>query len=166
MELVADANVLIDYAKTDPSILTMHVRHFGPIFVPSVILDEVDQLDVAECESLGLTIVAEPLEILLAATEHRRPLSFEDQVCLLLARANQWTCVTNEKPLHRACKREKVASIWGLRLMIELVHAEHACQRQCNRSRAGNSSHQSSLYIPGNTGTVRGRIEIISMHIP
>ena len=124
MELVADANVLIDYAKTDPSILTMHVRHFGPIFVPSVILDEVDQLDVAECESLGLTIVEEPLEILLAATEHRGPLSFEDQVCLLLARANQWTCVTNEKPLHRACKREKVASIWGLRLMIELVHAE------------------------------------------
>lgn len=124
MELVADANVLIDYAKTDPSILTMHVRHFGPIFVPSVILDEVDQLDVAECESLGLTIVEEPLEILLAATEHRGPLSFEDQVCLLLARTNQWTCVTNEKPLHRACKREKVASIWGLRLMIELVHAE------------------------------------------
>lgn len=124
MELVADANVLIDYAKTDPSILTMHVRHFGPIFVPSVILDEVDQLDVAECESLGLTIVEEPLEILLAATEHRGPLSFEDQVCLLLARTNQWTCVTNEKPLHRACKREKVASIWELRLMIELVHAE------------------------------------------
>jgi len=124
MELVADANVLIDYAKTDPSILTLHVNHFGPIFVPSVILDEVDQLDVAECESLGLTIVEEPLEILLAASEQRGPLSFEDQVCLLLARANQWTCVTNEKPLHRACKREKVASIWGLRLMIELVHAE------------------------------------------
>ena len=57
MALVADANVLIDYAKTDRSILTMHVRHFGPIFVPRVILDEVDQLDAAECESLGLTIV-------------------------------------------------------------------------------------------------------------
>ncbi len=89
MELVTDANVLIDYARTDPSILTLHVRHFGPIYVPSVILNEVDQLDVAECESLGLTIVGEPLEILLAATEQRGPLSFEDQVCLLLARANQ-----------------------------------------------------------------------------
>jgi hypothetical protein len=43
---------------------------------------------------------------------------------LLLARANQWTCITNEKPLHRACKQEKVTSIWGLRLMIELVHAD------------------------------------------
>ncbi len=124
MELVADANVLIDYARTDPSILTLHVRYFGPIYVPSVILNEVDQLDVAKCENLGLTIVNEPLEILLAATGQRGPLSFEDQLCLLLAHANQWTCVTNEKPLHRACKREKVASIWGLRLMIRLVHAE------------------------------------------
>lgn len=63
MELVADANVLIDYAQTDPSVLTLHVRHFGPIYVPSVILDEVDQLDAADCESLGLTVVEEPLEI-------------------------------------------------------------------------------------------------------
>lgn len=123
MELVADANVLIDYAKTDPSILSLYVRHFGPIYVPSVIVDEVDQLDFSDCETLGLTVVDEPLDILLGATEQRGPLSFEDRVCLLLARTNQWTCVTNEKPLHRACKQEKVASIWGLRLMIELVHA-------------------------------------------
>jgi len=124
MELVADANVLIDYAQTDPSILTLYVRHFGPIYVPSVILDEVDQINSSDCETLGLTIVEESLEILLAATEQRGPLSFEDQVCLLLARTNQWVCITNEKPLHRACKREKVTSIWGLRLMIELVNAE------------------------------------------
>ena len=77
MELVADANVLIDYAKTDPSILTLHVKHFGPIFVPSVILDEVEQLTTSDCETLGLTIVEESLEILLAATEQRGPLSFE-----------------------------------------------------------------------------------------
>jgi len=124
MELVADANVLIDYAQTDPSVLTLHVRHFGPIYVPSVILDEVDQLDAADCESLELTVVEEPLEILVAASEERGPLSFEDKVCLLLARANKWICITNEKPLHRACKQDKIASIWGLRLMIELVHAE------------------------------------------
>jgi hypothetical protein len=95
MELVADANVLIDYAQTDPSILTLHVRHFGPIYVPSVILDEVDQLDAADCESLELTVVEEPLEILVAASEERGPLSFEDRICLLLARTNQWICITN-----------------------------------------------------------------------
>lgn len=124
MELVADANVLIDYAKTDLTILALYTRHLGPIYVPNVILDEVDQLDISDCESLGLTVVEEPLQILLAASEKRGPLSFEDRVCLLLAQANQWVCVTNEKPLHRACKREKIASIWGLRLMIELARAE------------------------------------------
>lgn len=128
MELVADANVLIDYASTDPSILALHVRHLGPIYVPSVILDEVVQLDVADCERLGLTVIEEPPGILLAAAERRGPLSFEDRVCLLLARENRWTCVTNEKPLHRACAQGGVTSIWGLRLMIHLVEA-----RQLNR---------------------------------
>ena len=123
MELVADANVLIDYAKTDPSILTLYARHMGPIYVPSVILEEVDQLDEMECERLGLTVITEPIEILMAAVAKRGPLSFEDWVCLLLARENGWTCVTNEKPLHRICKQEGVDHIWGLRLMIELVLA-------------------------------------------
>ena len=59
MELVADANVLIDYAKTDPSVLALYIRHIGPIFVPMVILDEVDQLDARDCERLGLTIIEE-----------------------------------------------------------------------------------------------------------
>lgn len=131
MELVADANVLIDYARTDPSILALHVRHLGPIYVPSVILDEVDQLDAADCERLGLTVIEELPEILLAAAERRGALSFEDRVCLLLAHANQWTCVSNEKPLHRACAQQGVTSIWGLRLMIHLVQA-----RQLNRQDA------------------------------
>jgi LPS sulfotransferase NodH len=60
---------------------------------------------------------------LVAAAEKRGPLSFEDRVCLLLARESRWTCVTNEKPLHRACKQDGVTSIWGLRLMINLVQA-------------------------------------------
>lgn len=124
MELVADANVLIDYARSDPSILAIHIRHLGPIYVPSVILDEVDQLDAMDCDRLGLTIIEEPPEILLAAAEKRGPLSFEDRVCLLLARENQWTCVTNEKSLHRACEQDGVTSIWGLRLMINLVKAQ------------------------------------------
>lgn len=124
MELVADANVLIDYARSDPSILAIHVRHLGSIYVPSVILDEVDQLDAMDCERLGLTVIEEAPEILLAAAEKRGPLSFEDRVCLLLARENQWTCVTNEKPLHRACEQDRVTSIWGLRLMINLVQEQ------------------------------------------
>ena len=125
MLLIVDANVLIDYAKSDLSILALVSRHVGHIHVPSVILDEVDELSEEDCVNLGFTVVDEPIEILLTAAEVRGALSFEDHVCLLLAEENEWTCVSNDKPLHRACAEESVAVMWGLRLMIELVEARH-----------------------------------------
>lgn len=124
MLLIVDANVLIDYAKSDLSVLTLVTNHIGPIHVPSVVLAEVDQLSENECESLGLIVLEEPVEILLAAGEKRGALSFEDHVCLLLAKENEWTCVSNDKPLHKACNKEDVTVKWGLRLMIELVEME------------------------------------------
>jgi len=112
---------LIDYANSDLTILTLVTNHIGPVYVPSVVLDEVDQLSEDDCESLGLSVVEESIEILIAAGEKRGALSFEDHVCLLLAKKNGWTCVSNDKPLHRTCNKEKVNIMWGLRLMIELV---------------------------------------------
>lgn len=124
MLLIVDANVLIDYANTDLSVLRLVVNHIGPIYVPSVVLDEVDQLSEDDCEDLGLTVLEESIEILLAAGEKRGALSFEDHVCLLLAKENDWVCVSNDKPLHRACGEEDITVMWGLRLMIELVDQE------------------------------------------
>jgi rRNA-processing protein FCF1 len=121
MLLVVDANVLIDYAQTDRGILALAAQHIGSIHVPRVILDEVEQLSEADCHSLGLTLVDEPLEILATAAETRGALSFEDHVCLLLAKQNRWTCVTNDKRLHAECEKEGVSTYWGLRLLIELV---------------------------------------------
>ena len=62
MLLIVDANVLIDYLKTDSSILALAARHLGVIRVASVILDEVEQLGLEDCEDLGLTVVHEPLD--------------------------------------------------------------------------------------------------------
>lgn len=131
MLLIVDANVLIDYAKTEAAILALCVRHLGPIHVPSVVLDEVEQLDTEACRRLGLTVIHESLEILDEASQKGGALSFQDHVCLALAKANGWVCVSNDKPLHRACEREGVRALWGLRLMIELVahgalHADQA----------------------------------------
>lgn len=121
MLFIIDANVLIDYANTDPSILSLAIKHIGPIFVASVILDEVEQLSVEDCVNLGLRIIEEPVEILIAAGERRGRLSFEDHICLLLAVDNEYICISNDKPLHSACREENVSVMWGLRLMIELV---------------------------------------------
>lgn len=86
MLLIVDANVLIDYARTDPVILALTARHIGPVHIPAVILDEVAQLDVQACERLGLTLIEEPLEILEQASRKGGALSFQDHVCLSLAK--------------------------------------------------------------------------------
>lgn len=125
MLLIVDANVLIDYTNNDISVLSLVSRHVGQIYVPSVILDEVDGLNEEDCLSLGFTVVEESIEVLLSAGEARGALSFEDHVCLLLATENEWTCVSNDKALHGACVEESVAVMWGLRLMLELVDASH-----------------------------------------
>jgi len=49
--------VLIDYAKADPTVLTLVARHLGPVHVPRDVLGEVDQLDEEACDRLGLVVV-------------------------------------------------------------------------------------------------------------
>ncbi len=44
-------------------------------------------------------------------------------MCLILARDQGWTCVTNDGRLRRACADEGVAVLWGLQLMVKLVEA-------------------------------------------
>ncbi|MGF1643240.1 MAG: PIN domain-containing protein [Thiotrichales bacterium] len=123
MLLIIDANVLIDYLKSDPAILAFAARHLGQIYIPRAVLEEVEQLTETYCQQFGLTLVDESLEILIAAAELRGSLSFADRVCLLLARERGWTCVTNDKPLHKACRADGIGVIWGLRLMLELTRA-------------------------------------------
>ena len=121
--LIVDANVLIDYARSDRSILSMASRRLGQIFVASPVLEEVDQLDAAECEMLGLQVVEMTLQQLSAAAVAglSGQLSFPDHCCLLLAREGAFTCVTNDGRLRRACTEAHVPVLWGLELMVGLV---------------------------------------------
>lgn len=104
MLLVVDANVLIDYAEADESVLALVVRHIGPVFVPRDVLDEVDQFDEDTCTRLGLQIAEGSLEQLLEAGAGGGGLSFQDWMCLILARDNGWVCVTNDGRLRSATR--------------------------------------------------------------
>ena len=121
--LLVDANVLIDYAKAERSILALAARHLGQVEVLSPILAEVEQLDEDECERLGLHVVEPALAQVVAAAERHGPLSFEDHLCLIVAKERGWTCVTNDGALRHALQREQLPVMWGLELMIELVRA-------------------------------------------
>lgn len=119
--LIVDANVLIDYALSDRSMLALAARHLGPVHVPLPILEEVGQLSRDDCQSLGLILLDPTLEELSAAATPGSALSFEDTLCLVLAKAGGFTCVTNDKRLRRACGEAGVPIRWGLQLMRDLV---------------------------------------------
>jgi len=128
--LVPDANVLIDYAESDREILALIARHVAAIHVPSPVLAEVRRLSFREAVRLGLEIV-EPT--LVQATEAARgagSTSFEDRLCLTVARDNGWACLTNDKALRRACGEAEVRCIWGLEAMRILVHAGHLAAKR------------------------------------
>ncbi len=121
---IADANVLIDYAKTSPAILGLVAQHVGPVYVAVDVLEEVEQLDLARCKELGLTVVDGNLAQLTEASQRGGPLSFQDKLCLILARDNGWSCLSNDGPLREACKAQGVPVVWGLEIMLTLVDSK------------------------------------------
>ena len=123
--LVVDANVLIDYAAADATILSLATRYLGTIHVPRLILEEVKQLSETECDRMDLRIVEASLQQVAEASQGSRGLSFNDRVCLILARDAGWTCVTNDRALRKACEGISVSVLWGLELMLELVADGH-----------------------------------------
>lgn len=118
---VIDANVLIDYADSDPSILTLFSKHIGTIHVITDVLEKVEQLNVKECRRLGLVIAEPTLEQYLEAGKKIPGLAFDDTLCLILARDNHWTLISTDKALRSACKNANIPLLWGLELMLPLV---------------------------------------------
>ncbi len=119
--LLMDANVLIDYQKSDFSVLGLVNRHVGEVHILTTILDEVEGLDVVDCERLGLKAVEPGLNQLTRAAAQRGQLSFRDHLCLVVASDAEFVCVTNDKPLRKVCDDEGVSILWGLEIMTALV---------------------------------------------
>jgi rRNA-processing protein FCF1 len=119
--LLVDANVLIDFVKSDLSVLGIASRHIGEVYVLSTVLDEVEGLDETDCERFGLRVIEPELAQLMAAARRKGALSTQDHLCLILARERGWVCVTNDGALRKACQSEGVQVLWGLELMLEIV---------------------------------------------
>jgi len=115
--LVLDACVLIDFCKVDKTILSVVSENVGKIHVPSPVLREVDQIEEDEAPDLGIVIVEPELEHVVAAGARRGGLSFEDRLCVIMARERSWTCVSNDGAVRKACELESVPVLWGLEMM-------------------------------------------------
>ncbi|HME69731.1 MAG TPA: hypothetical protein VKM54_07665 [Myxococcota bacterium] len=131
--LLADADVLIDYVRSDPRVLRLVAEHIGPVKILRQVLDTVDQLSEADCRELALEIVDLPTETLLEAGQGSGALSFEDRLCLLACKANGWTCISNDRVLIRSCDAEGIPFRRGLRLMVDLVAGGHITKQRALR---------------------------------
>ncbi len=122
--LVADANVLIDYAESGRIVLAAISRHLAPLYIPSPVLDdEVSALSGEQAGALGCTVVEPTLDQLMEAAVERGPLSYYDWLCLIVARDAGLAVLTNDKPLRRACRNSSVPLVWGLEAMVLLSRA-------------------------------------------
>lgn len=121
--LIFDANILIDFFNCDRTVIRLISRHVGQIFLATPVLNEIEQIDESDCSELGITLVEPELEHLMLASEDKGPLSFQDKLCLILAKEHGLTCVTNDIPLRKKCESEGVTLIWGIELICILVES-------------------------------------------
>ena len=122
--IISDANVLIDYAKSAPNILQLINTHIRKLYVPLPVLKEVDQLNESDIEKLGIEIIEPTLAQLIEAGQIRQnkpSVSGQDAICFVMARDNNWACLTNDKALRKYCDDCKVNCLWGIGIMHHLV---------------------------------------------
>ena len=118
--IVSDANVVIDYVKANKKVLHLAVKHLCEIYVPVPVLKEVKDISKSELEKIGIIIFEPTIDQLTQAAQQLFGLSFQDQLCLLIAKENHWVCATNDKQLRAQCEAGSVEVIWGLDIMLIL----------------------------------------------
>ncbi len=121
--LLADADVLIDYRQSDFAVLALVAQHVGRVVVLLPVLDEVHGITATTCAEIGIEIVEVETQRMLQAVEIESRVSFNDRLCLVMCRENEWTCVTNDGALRRLCERHGVETRFGLGLLVDLVAA-------------------------------------------
>ncbi len=119
--LILDANVLIDFHQVGHELLGLFVAHLGPVFIPMEILREARGLSLEACVAMGANVVEASFKDLTeASSEGKSRLSFEDTLCLVMAKSNGWTCVTNDRALRKGCRAAGVPIKWELEAIAEI----------------------------------------------
>jgi len=140
--IICDADVLIDYLDSNKRIFPKISKQICVVYIPLPILSEVKQLVGVEAKKLGLIIFEPTLKQVTEASQRGGPLSFEDKICLIMARDERWACVTNDRNLRKKCREEGVDVMWGFDLMLLLNQkgelSKKEAQDTANKIRTNN----------------------------
>ena len=93
-------------------------------------IEEVDGFDVASCARYEISVYDPNENQLTAAGLTRGALSFFDNLLFLLARDNNWTAISNDMALNRACRDAGINVVRGLYPLIELVCAGEISKKE------------------------------------
>ncbi len=143
---ICDASVLIDYILTEPKILKLFSKHCLQIYVTIATLQEVQQILPGQAESLGLLTFEPSINQLQEASKRNGPLSFQDRLCFILSRDNNWPCISSDKKLISECDKIGTGAIWGLNLMKVLVEKGHLGKKEAIA--IANKIAKENPYIP------------------
>lgn len=100
--LIIDAVALIDFRDTDPTVLKLISSKLVQLVIATPVLEEVNKFDESDCIKYGINVIEPSFEQLEKAATKRiknKTLSLMDWICLVLAKENDWTCITNDKRL-------------------------------------------------------------------
>jgi hypothetical protein len=123
--LLMDASVVADFCDKARTAIRLVSEHLGQTYVTlPVLYDDEAPLDPEDCADFGIVPVEPSLEIAVAAARRRSGLTFHDHLCLLLARENGWSCVTDDGCLRRACRSENLPAVWSHELIALLVDGD------------------------------------------
>lgn len=139
---ILDACVLLDFIKTEREVLSLVGTHLGTLHVPEPLLEEIRDATREEIQLLGITVVSPSWEQLGEAATRGGPLSFNDHLCLLMAKELHHTCITNDKALLKACASAGVQTVRGLRLLLNLVTVGALTKKRAQR--VGRMIHESN----------------------
>ena len=119
--LLADANVIIDYAKSDIEILTLVDSRIGGLAVVDTVFDEVRQVTREDFDRLGISVITTTEAHSDRAMEIESDCSVNDRLAFIICQDEGRICVTNDRGLQELCKAHGVPTRFGLGLMIDLV---------------------------------------------
>ncbi len=119
--ILFDANALIDFQKTDFSVLAEVTQHLGNIYLLKEIRDEVWGLTQKDCRSVDLKVISSKKYIKELAAKPFGGLSLPDRLNLYTSIDSGFSLVTNDVNLRKACKVRQDKIIWGLQLLLILI---------------------------------------------
>lgn len=128
--VIADANILIDYMEVGRKVLTLFASSIDSLYVPLAVLKEVPALSFDEADRIGIILLDTEISILSEASTIKTGCSFEDNICFLTAKKENFICATNDRNLRMICESDGVDVFWGLQIMIYLVQIKKLSKKE------------------------------------